>query len=63
MEDTATAYKYVVSDKDVLSAINYAIAYNEGDDATVGLLIHVGADIFGIDEEEFEELLADYQDY
>lgn len=62
MGETST-YKYVVSDRDVLSAINYAIAWNEGDEATINLLIHVGADIFGIDEEEFEAILDNYQDY
>ena len=62
MGDAAT-HKYIVSDKDVLSAINYAIAWNEGDEATRNLLIHVCSDIFGIDDEEAEELLDGYQDY
>ena len=57
------ATRYIVSDRDVLSAITYAIAWNEGDEATIKLLIHVGADIFGVSEEEFEDLLENYQDY
>lgn len=54
--------RYIISDRDVLSAINYAIAWNEGDEATINVLIRVGADVFGVDEEEFEDILKDYQD-
>ena len=57
------ATRYIISDRDVLSAINYAISWNDGDEDTVNLLIHVGADIFGIGEYEFKEILSKYQDY
>ena len=59
MQDSETR---IISEKDVIASINYAIQWNQGDESTTELLIHVGADILGVDEETFGDMLG-YQDY
>ena len=48
----------VITEQDVIDAVADAIIWNEGDYATCNILIHVGAEIVGVDEEEFCDMLG-----
>ena len=46
-----------ITEQDVLDAIRDAILWNEADTATCNILIHVTANILGVDEEDVCDML------